>query len=170
MRSKAGPCVAFALVNKISPAEGGWFRAQGEGVVMTFVQHARLAADTVHIADWSLSRVLLMNDKRYPWIVLVPRRAEIIELFDLDEADRATLISEIAHIGEKLKAWAKARGGCDKINVGVIGNIVPQLHVHIVARTKTDAVWPAPAWGKGEPVPYDAVELEQIVASLRAAL
>jgi diadenosine tetraphosphate (Ap4A) HIT family hydrolase len=139
-----------------------------EGEHMTFVLHLRLAADTVHIADWSLSRVQLMNDKRYPWIVLVPRRAEIIELFDLDEAARATLMSEIAYAGAKLKAWTKARGGCDKINVGMIGNIVPQLHVHIVARTKTDAVWPAPVWGKGEPIPYAAVELERIVASLRA--
>ena len=137
---------------------------------MTFVLHPRLAADTASIADWPLSRVLLMNDKRYPWIVLVPRRAEIVEVFDLDEAARITLMSEIAGISEKLKAWATSRGGCDKINVGMIGNIVPQLHVHIVARTKSDPAWPAPVWGRGEAIPYGAVELEQTIASLRPAL
>ena len=137
---------------------------------MGFVLHLRLMTDTVHIADWSLSRVLLMNDKRYPWIVLVPRRADVTELFDLDEAARATLTSEIARAGERLKAWAKLRGGGDKINIGMIGNIVPQFHVHIVARTKSDAAWPAPVWGRGEALPYGAVELERMVAALRDAL
>ena len=137
---------------------------------MAFVLHPRLAADTAMIADWPLSRVLLMNDKRYPWIVLVPRRADITELFDLDEAARVTLTSETSRVGVKLKTWAKARGGCDKINVGMIGNIVSQLHVHIVARTKTDAAWPAPVWGKGVAVPYTAAELAQTITALRDAL
>ena len=137
---------------------------------MTFVLHPRLTVDTASVADWSLSRVLLMNDKRYPWIVLVPRRADVTELFDLDEAALTTLTDEIARISRKLKAWAERHGGCDKINVGMIGNIVPQLHVHIVARTKSDTAWPAPVWGRGEPVPYEAVELERTVASLREAL
>ena len=137
---------------------------------MAFVLHPRLAADTATIADWPLSRVLLMNDKRYPWIVLVPRRADITELVDLDETARVTLTGEISRVGGRLKAWAQARGGCDKINIGMIGNIVPQLHVHIVARTKGDAAWPAPVWGKGEAVPYSAAELAQTIASLRDAL
>jgi diadenosine tetraphosphate (Ap4A) HIT family hydrolase len=137
---------------------------------MAFVLHPRLMVDTAGIADWSLSRVLLMNDKRYPWIVLVPRRADITELFELDEAARITLTSEIARISQKLKAWAKLKGGCDKINVGMIGNIVPQFHVHIVARKKGDFAWPAPVWGKGEAHPYGAAELEQTLAALRDAL
>ena len=137
---------------------------------MTFVLHPRLLADTATITDWSLSRLLLMNDKRYPWVVLVPRRANVAEVFDLDEAARDTLTREIARVAESLKAWAQRHGGCDKINVGMIGNIVPQLHVHIVARTTTDPAWPAPVWGKGEALPYAPAEFEQTLASLRAEL
>ena len=103
---------------------------------MAFVLHPRLMADTAGIADWSLSRVLLMNDKRFPWIVLVPRRPELGEFFDLDEPARGVLTGEIARVGERLKNWTKARGACDRINVGMIGNMVPQLHVHIVARVR----------------------------------
>jgi diadenosine tetraphosphate (Ap4A) HIT family hydrolase len=137
---------------------------------MAFVLHPRLMVDTAGIADWSLSRILLMNDKRFPWIVLVPRRADVTELFELDEAARITLTNEIVRVSQKLKAWAKQRGTCDKINVGMIGNIVPQLHVHIVARAKGDPAWPAPVWGKGEALPYGAAELERMVAELRNAL
>jgi diadenosine tetraphosphate (Ap4A) HIT family hydrolase len=141
-----------------------------KGQAMAFVLHPRLMADTAGIADWSLSRVLLMNDKRYPWIVLVPRRADITELFELDEAARAALTNEIARVSQNLKAWAKRKDGCDKINVGMIGNIVPQLHVHIVARKKGDFAWPGTVWGKGEALPYGAAELAQTVAALRDAL
>jgi diadenosine tetraphosphate (Ap4A) HIT family hydrolase len=137
---------------------------------MAFVLHPRLMVDTAGIADWSLSRILLMNDKRFPWIVLVPRRPNIAELFELDEAARITLTNEIVRVSQRLKAWAKLRGPCDKINVGMIGNIVPQLHVHIVARSKGDAAWPAPVWGKGEALPYGAAELERTVTALRDAL
>ena len=107
---------------------------------MGFVLHPRLMADTAVIVDWSLSRVLLMNDKRFPWIVLVPRRPNVVEFFDLDETSRAQLTNEIARAGERLKGWARTHGGADKINVGMIGNLVPQLHVHVVARKKGDAV------------------------------
>jgi diadenosine tetraphosphate (Ap4A) HIT family hydrolase len=137
---------------------------------MAFVLHPRLAADTAVIADWSLSRVLLMNDKRFPWIVLVPRRPNVSELFDLDENARSHLIGEISRVGERLKSWAKARNGCDKINVATIGNMVPQLHVHVVARTKTDAAWPGTVWAAGPAVPYGAAELQRVVAALRDAL
>ena len=115
---------------------------------MGFVLHPRLMADTAVIVDWSLSRVLLMNDKRFPWIVLVPRRPNVVELFDLDETSRDELTTEIARAAERLKGWASAsHGGADKINVGMIGNLVPQLHVHVVARKKGDAVWPGTVWG-----------------------
>src|SRR5215467_14494469 len=100
---------------------------------MAFVLHPRLMADTTVVVDWTLSRVLLMNDKRFPWLVLVPRRPDLVELFDLDEAARAHLTSEISRAGEKLKVWAKSKGGGDKINIGMIGNQVPQLHIHVVA-------------------------------------
>jgi diadenosine tetraphosphate (Ap4A) HIT family hydrolase len=137
---------------------------------MAFVLHPRLMADTAVIVDWSLSRVLLMNDKRFPWIVLVPRRANVVELFDLDETSRTQLTTEIARAAERLKGWARARGGADKINVGMIGNLVPQLHIHVVARRKGDAVWPGTVWGAGPAEHYGAAELMRVVGEIRDAL
>ena len=133
---------------------------------MSFALHPRLMADTAFIADWELSRVLLMNDARYPWIVLVPRRADLTELFDLDAAERGVLMAETARASERLKDWAKA----DKINVGAIGNLVPQLHVHVVARKIGDEAWPAPVWGRGKPVPYTADALARLTDALRTVL
>jgi len=138
---------------------------------MSFVLHPRLMADTAVIVDWTLSRVLLMNDKRFPWIVLVPRRPDLHELFDLDETARAQLTGEISRAGERLRGWAKFRGrGGDKMNVGIIGNLVPQLHVHVVARCRTDAAWPAPVWGFGKAEPYGAAELMRVVGEIRDSL
>jgi diadenosine tetraphosphate (Ap4A) HIT family hydrolase len=137
---------------------------------MAFMLHPRLMADTAVIADWPLSRVLLMNDKRFPWIVLVPRRPELTDLLDLEEPARAALMGEIGRVGSKLKSWAKEHGGCDKINVGVIGNLVPQLHVHVVARTRGDAAWPGTVWGSGQSLPYGAAELSKLVAEFRDLL
>ena len=137
---------------------------------MAFVLHPRLAADTAVIADWPLSRVLVMNDKRFPWIVLVPRRADVSELFDLDDASRSVLMSEIARVATNLKAWARTRGPCDKINIGLIGNLVSQLHVHVVARHKEDTAWPGTVWGTGTAIPYGAAELSRVVSELRDSL
>jgi diadenosine tetraphosphate (Ap4A) HIT family hydrolase len=121
-----------------------------EREMAAFSLHPRLEADTVFVADWTLSRVLLMNDARYPWLILVPRRADAVELFELDEADRAVLTEEIARASRGLKALRKAA----KINIGALGNLVPQLHVHVVARSPGDAAWPGPVWGQGAAVPY----------------
>jgi diadenosine tetraphosphate (Ap4A) HIT family hydrolase len=137
---------------------------------MSFVLHPRLLADTAPVADWTLSRVLLMNDSRFPWIVLVPRRADLIELFDLDEAARGVLMGEMARVAENLKSWSRARGGGDKINVAAIGNLVPQLHVHVVARHGKDFAWPGPVWGAGQAVPYDSRELAALASRLREIL
>jgi len=137
---------------------------------MGFVLHPRLMADTAVIVDWSLSRVLLMNDKRFPWIVLVPRRPDITEVFDLDAASRTLLTNEIARTAERLKGWARTHGGADKINVGIIGNMVAQLHVHVVARRKGDAVWPGTVWGAGQAEHYGAAELLRVVSDLRDSL
>jgi diadenosine tetraphosphate (Ap4A) HIT family hydrolase len=150
-----------------------WARIKFEvwGVTgMAFTLHPRLVADTSIIVDWTLSRVLLMNDKRFPWIVLVPRRSELHELFDLDESSRGQLMCEIARAGECLKSWGRSRGGVDKINVGIIGNLVPQLHIHVVARNKTDPAWPGTVWGFGQPIHYGAAELMRVVGELRDAL
>jgi len=137
---------------------------------MGFVLHPRLMADSAVIVDWSLSRVLLMNDKRFPWIVLVPRRPDITEVFDLDAASRTLLTNEIARTAERLKGWARTHGGADKINVGIIGNVVAQLHVHVVARRKGDAVWPGTVWGAGQAEHYGAAELLRVVSDLRDSL
>ena len=133
-----------------------------------FALDLKLAADTAAICDWQLSRVLLMNDARFPWIILVPRREGAMELFDLTESDRVLLTNEITRASAILKSWSQGHAGCDKVNIGIIGNIVPQLHIHIVARMKTDAAWPYPVWGRGEALRYPAGKLEQNVAELLA--
>ncbi len=122
-----------------------------------FQLQTRLAADTFPIADWKLSRVLLMNDRRYPWVVLVPRRVGAVELFDLVEDDRTVLMQEIADASARLK------GDAAKINVGALGNLVSQLHVHVVARSPGDPAWPGPVWGHSKPVPYDEDEREALI-------
>jgi diadenosine tetraphosphate (Ap4A) HIT family hydrolase len=137
---------------------------------MAFTLHPKLMADAAHIVDWPLSRILLMNDKRFAWIVLVPRRPELSDLLDLEEGARAMLMAEIGRAGTKLKAFASNHGGCDKLNFGIIGNVVPQLHVHVVARKRGDAAWPGTVWGSGQSLPYEAAELEQRVAELRDLL
>jgi diadenosine tetraphosphate (Ap4A) HIT family hydrolase len=119
--------------------------------VAVFVLHPKLEADTIFVADWWVSRVLLMNDARYRWLVLVPRRAGMSELFDLSEEDRTALIEEIAHGSRLLKQIT----GAAKINVGALGNLVPQLHVHIVARNLDDPAWPGPVWGHSPAVSYE---------------
>ena len=98
--------------------------------------------------------------------MLVPRRLGLIEIFDLDEAARNTLFAEVARAAERLKAWAHA----DKINVGALGNIVPQLHVHIVARRRDDAAGLAPMWGFGQAIRYSEQELARALSELRSAL
>lgn len=118
---------------------------------MEFQLDAHLAADTVLIADWSLSRVLLMNDARYPWIILVPRRAGLEEIFDLSDEERMALSMETAHAAKALKEIT----GAAKMNIGALGNVVRQFHMHVVARKQGDFSWPGPVWGKGEGVPYD---------------
>jgi diadenosine tetraphosphate (Ap4A) HIT family hydrolase len=131
-----------------------------------FELHPRLAADTAFVADWPLCRVLAMNDARYPWVVLVPRRESVVEIFDLDAADRTVLVEETARAARALKA----QSGAAKINIGALGNLVPQLHVHVVARGPGDAAWPGPVWGHGAAQPYDAARLAAFVAALRAHL
>ncbi len=131
------------------------------GKAMTdFVLHPRLEADTFLVADWDLSRVLLMNDARYSWLVLAPRVADAVELFDLAPADRATLTGETARAAQALKRLT----GAAKINIGALGNLVPQLHVHIVARNPGDPAWPGPVWGHSPAVPYDDKTRAQFIA------
>jgi len=131
-----------------------------------FVLDARLAKDTVAVCDWPLSRVLLMNDARYPWLVLAPRRANAVEIFDLAEADQVQLWREATHAAELLKTAT----GCRKTNIGALGNIVSQLHVHVVARVEGDAAWPGPVWGVGAAVAYEAGALGVQIECMKVLL
>ena len=133
---------------------------------MDFTLHDRLAADSVALGDGLLSSVRLMNDRRYRWLILVPRRAGLREIHELAAADRALLIEEIALAGQALQAATRAA----KINVGALGNLVPQLHVHVVARSPGDPAWPGPIWGHGRPEPYDAAALAAECVRLQQAL
>lgn len=126
----------------------------------------RLEAGTVLVKRWPLSRVLLMNDARYPWLLLVPERPNISETFELSDDEQQQLHHESRTLARFMKTWFKA----DKMNVAAIGNMVPQLHVHHIARYQSDPVWPAPVWGMGEPVAYVESELADLTARLSEAL
>jgi diadenosine tetraphosphate (Ap4A) HIT family hydrolase len=133
---------------------------------MPFTLHPTLARDTVEVIRLPLCRALLMNDRRFPWLILVPEREAIREIHELSPADRAALIEEIALGSEALERMCHP----DKLNVGALGNLVPQLHVHVVARTAGDAAWPGPVWGSGAAVPYSEGEMEEVRARLAAEL
>jgi diadenosine tetraphosphate (Ap4A) HIT family hydrolase len=128
--------------------------------------HPKLAADCHGIADWPLSRILLMDDRRFLWLVLVPRREAKRELHELERADRALLVEEIAAASQALSDGF----GADKINIAALGNQVPQLHVHVVARRKDDAAQPGLVWAAGPAVHYDEEERRDIMATLIARL
>ena len=125
--------------------------------------HPQLEQDSMTIADLPLSRLLLSRDANYPWLLLVPRRTGASEIIDLDEAAQAQLMTEIDTVSRALKAVT----ACDKLNVAAIGNMVPQLHIHIVARRRDDAAWPKPVWGAVPSRPYDLAERECFIAALR---
>ncbi len=133
----------------------------------TFQLDDRLASDSVPVTDLPLSRVRLMNERSWPWLILVPRRPGLVEIIDLEPADRATLIEEIARAAEALRRLYQPH----KVNVAALGNQVSQLHVHVIARFKSDPAWPRPIWGvKPAMEPYEAKRLSQEVRRIAAAL
>ncbi|MCJ2054384.1 HIT domain-containing protein [Methylobacterium sp. J-070] len=115
-----------------------------------FTLDPRLAADTAEVGDLTLSRVLLMDDARFPWLILVPRRPAVAEVTDLSEADADTLWREIRLAVGVIQALSSP----DKVNVGALGNVVAQLHVHVVGRFRSDPAWPGPVWGFETRKPY----------------
>lgn len=127
--------------------------------------HAQLHNDTAPVGDLALSRVLSINDADYPWLVLVPRRANVSEIADLGN-EAPMLMTEIIQVSCVLKDVTR----CDKINVAAIGNVVPQLHVHIVARWLSDPLWPKPIWGVAVPRAADAADFERFVGTIRSRL
>ncbi len=127
-----------------------------------FILHERLNNDTVFIGNLPLCMVLLMNNSMFPWVILVPRKHALVEIMDLEQIERSVLMEEISLISKTMKQvyWP------DKINIAALGNQVEQLHVHIIARFKTDDAWPEPVWGKGNK-PYTETGLQETVEILR---
>jgi diadenosine tetraphosphate (Ap4A) HIT family hydrolase len=138
----------------------------GAAAGFAFALDPRLAADTHWCGRLPLSHLLLMNDATFPWLVLVPARVGVKEIFALSAADRAALMEEIAAASAALAETFEA----DKINVGALGNLVPQLHVHIVARRIGDPAWPGPVWGAAPPRPYAPAAAEARIAAVCARL
>lgn len=126
--------------------------------------HSRLAADTLTIGQFALCDVRLMNDARYPWVVLVPRKDGITESYHLSDDDQQQLMRESAFVAQKLANLVNA----DKMNVAALGNVVSQLHIHHIARYRTDESWPAPVWGVGQAVPYQQDEAESVIEQLKS--
>ena len=126
----------------------------------------KIVADTIPVAALRLSDLRLMNDARFPWVLLVPRQPGAAEIIDLDEGERALLLDEIASVSTALKAITR----CDKLNVAALGNQVRQLHIHVVARFVGDAAWPRPVWGSGEAVAYEAAVRDRLIGTLIASL
>ena len=123
----------------------------------------QLARDTVLVGELPLARVVLMNDANYPWLILVPRHPGAVEIIDLTDEQQDLLMDEIALLARVLKDVT----GCDKLNIAAIGNVVSQLHIHIVARRKGDAAWPKPVWGAAPARAYDAATRDQLIAAIR---
>ena len=118
------------------------------------------------LGDFALSRVFLLDDARFPWVMLVPRRKDVSEILDLSEADRHALFAETLRAAEALRSVSKP----DKLNIGALGNMVSQLHVHVIGRFASDPAWPGPVWGHGTRVPYPAHMAGPLIDRLRAAL
>src|SRR4029077_8897628 len=131
-----------------------------------FALHPQLAADGIELARWPMSLVQQMNDGRFPWLILVPQRGGLREIHDLPAAERAVLVEEIARAGRLMQSVFRA----DKINTAALGNQVPQLHIHVIARFTGDAAWPNPIWSVGEPRRMSEAERRQRITLLQAGL
>jgi len=132
--------------------------------VNSFVLDPTLQRDTHFICEMSLSTVLLMDDARFPWLIVVPRVVGARDLIDLDEAHRIVLWREVARASEALRTLCTPH----KLNVAALGNVVEQLHVHVIARFRDDAAWPRPVWGTGTAQPYAEAILAGVLGLHRA--
>ncbi|MEQ8451735.1 MAG: HIT family protein [Nitratireductor sp.] len=131
-----------------------------------FILDRRLNAESEPVIWLGLCELRVMNDRRWPWLVLVPHRTGVEELFELTPLDQTMITFEVNLVGQALKEQT----GCTKINVAALGNMVRQLHVHIVARAEGDPNWPGPVWGHGLREPYRREDLHQFVESVRQGL
>ena len=128
--------------------------------------HSQLKKDTIDIGDLPLCKVLVIKDAHYPWLLLVPRREGAVEIIDLDEVAQAQLMTEISRVSRSLKEITK----CDKLNVAALGNLVPQLHVHVIARRTSDVAWPRPVWGVAPAVAYGDNAQRTLIEAVRRKL
>ena len=126
----------------------------------TFTLHQRLKQDTHLIGDFRLCRLLLMNDANYPWFILVPRRPDCREIFQLSGEDQRQYLKESSHLAEVLARVFEA----DKINIAALGNLVPQLHIHHIVRFTSDPAWPNPVWGYCDAQPYTENRRREVCA------
>lgn len=131
-----------------------------------FELHPQLKQDTFLVGYLDLSVVLLHKDSQFPWVILVPQRDEVTEIHHLELADRQQLMVESCRIAEVMVDLFSPH----KMNIAAIGNLVPQLHLHHVARFTSDATWPQPVWGRVAPVPYTEEVLKERLKRLRHAL
>ncbi|TDR51147.1 diadenosine tetraphosphate (Ap4A) HIT family hydrolase [Halomonas ventosae] len=129
-----------------------------------FEPDARLVNDSYPVTELPLCQLRLMDDARFPWLVLIPRRLEVSEVFQLDAPNQQQLWREASAVG---RAMLEALGG-DKLNIASLGNVVAQLHVHVIVRRREDAAWPAPVWGHGQAEAYDLDRLADLRARILA--
>jgi diadenosine tetraphosphate (Ap4A) HIT family hydrolase len=134
--------------------------------MINFTLHPQLENDTIFITSLELSEVLLMNDSRYPWIIIVPRVENTVDITDLSAENRVIFNEEIQRVSLAVKNHFKP----DRLNIAMIGNVVPQLHGHIIARFETDFAWSKPVWGIGEAIPYTKENKEKMIKLLRTLL
>jgi diadenosine tetraphosphate (Ap4A) HIT family hydrolase len=131
-----------------------------------FTLDPRLQAESFPLGALALCQILLFDDARFPWLILVPARPALVEIIDLDAAGRQRLMEEVAHAADALRSATR----CHKLNVAALGNQVRQLHVHLIARFETDAAWPNPVWGRGARVPYAPAAAAAFAERMKTAL
>ena len=136
-----------------------------------FILDPAFSATSFRLGDLRLSEARLQGDARYPWIVLIPRLPGLREVEDLRRDERAMLMDEAVLAGAAVRAVGAAAGlAVEKLNLGALGNVTPQLHVHVVGRRSSDPAWPGPVWGHGAAEPYEAAAWDKAIAAARAAL
>ena len=137
-----------------------------DALELEFELDSRLQNDCIQLGDFPLCRLMMMNDHQYPWFILVPRRAGVTEIYHLSDEDQMQLMRESSTLSEALADLFSAR----KMNIGMLGNIVSQLHVHHIVRQESDPAWPGPVWGKVPPVAYSDDQREAIIAKIEPLL
>lgn len=133
---------------------------------MGFSIHLKLKTDTFNLGSFQLCEVLLMNDSRFPWIILVPKIPDLRDFHEIPSRHRDVLFQEIERASEAIQKHRQV----DKMNVAALGNQVPQLHIHVIGRHKTDEAWPNPVWGHGTPIPYASTSKSNVIQSFQREL